>query len=58
MVQNLSATQRPSVDPSVRKMPWRREWQPTPVFWPGELHGQRSLAGYSLATGKSQLVNK
>ena len=28
-------------------MPWRREWQPTPVFLPGESHGQRSLAGYS-----------
>ena len=26
---------------------WRREWQPTPVFLPGELHGQRSLVGYS-----------
>ena len=26
---------------------WRREWQPTPVFLPGEFHGQRSLAGYS-----------
>ena len=26
---------------------WRREWQPTPVLWPGESHGQRSLAGYS-----------
>ena len=26
---------------------WRREWQPTLVFFPGELHGQRSLAGYS-----------
>ena len=26
---------------------WRREWVPTPVFLPGELHGQRSLAGYS-----------
>ena len=25
---------------------WRREWQPTPVFLPGKLHGQRSLAGY------------
>ena len=29
----------------VRKIPWRREWQPTPVFLPGESHGQRSLAG-------------
>ena len=28
-------------------MPWRREWQPTPVFLPGEFHGQRSLADYS-----------
>ena len=26
---------------------WRREWQLTPVFLPGEFHGQRSLAGYS-----------
>ena len=31
----------------VGKMPWRREWQPTPVFLPGESHGQRSLAGYT-----------
>ena len=34
-------------DPWVRKIPWRREWQPTPAFSPGESHGQRSLAGYS-----------
>ena len=26
---------------------WRRKWQPTPVFLPGEFHGQRSLVGYS-----------
>ena len=38
---------RPSFDPWVGKMPWRRKWQPTPVFWPGESHGQTSLAGYS-----------
>ena len=31
----------------VEKIPWRREWQPTPIFLPGEFHGQRSLAGYS-----------
>ena len=31
----------------VGKIPWRREWQPTPVFLPGEFHGQRSLVGYS-----------
>ena len=33
--------------PAVGKIPWRRAWQPTPVFLPGESHGQRSLAGYS-----------
>ena len=31
----------------IRKIPWRRAWQPTPVFLPGESHGQRSPAGYS-----------
>ena len=34
-------------DPLVGKIPWRRKWQPTPVFLPGESHGQRSLVGYS-----------
>ena len=32
-------------DPLVGKIPWRRAWQPTPVFLPGESHGQRSLVG-------------
>ena len=32
-------------DPWVRKTPWRREWQPTPVFLPGESQRQRSLVG-------------
>ena len=31
----------------VRKMPWRRKWQPTLVFLPGKFHGERSLAAYS-----------
>ena len=35
------------VHPWVRKILWRRKWQPTPVFWPEEFHGQRTLAGYS-----------
>ena len=34
-------------DPWVGKIPWSRKWQPTPVFLPGESHGQRSLVGYS-----------
>ena len=52
-------------DPCVRKVPWRRKWQPTPVFLPGESHGQRSLAwcspwgckrvGHDLATKQQQL---
>ena len=38
-------SRRPGFDPWVRKIPWRRKWQPTWVFLPGESHGQRSLAG-------------
>ena len=34
-------------NPWVGKIPWRRKWQPTPVFLPGKSHGQRSLMGYS-----------
>ena len=37
----------PKFDSGVRKIPWRREWQPTPVFLAGVFHGQRSLVGYS-----------
>ena len=36
---------KPGFDPWVGKIPWRRAWQPTPVFLPGEFHGQRSLVG-------------
>ena len=39
--------QRLRFNPWVRKIPWRRAWQLTPVFLPGESHGQRSLEGYS-----------
>ena len=38
---------RPGFDPWVGKIPWRREQLPTPVFLPGEFHGQWRLAGYS-----------
>ena len=34
-------------NPWIRKIPWRRKWQPTPLFLPGKSHGQRNLAGYS-----------
>jgi len=43
---------RHGFDSWVRKIPWRRKWQPTPVFLPGESHGQRSLTGYSLWSRK------
>ena len=46
MVKRLP-TGRPRFDPWVRKIPWRRKWQPTLVFLPGKSHGQRSLVGYS-----------
>ena len=42
-----SACRRPGSNPWVRKIPWRREWQPTPGFLSGEFHGLRSLAAYS-----------
>ena len=43
---------RHGFDSWVGKMPWRREWLPTPVFLPEDSHGQRSLAGYSLGGSK------
>ena len=48
MVKNLPTVPELRFNPWVRKMPWRREWLPTPIFLPGEFHGQRSLVGYSL----------
>ena len=48
-VENLPAMQETQMLFSlwIGKIPWRREWLPTPVFLPGEFHGQRSLAGYN-----------
>ena len=40
--------------PWVRKIPWSRKGQPTPIFLPGKFHGQRRLAGYSPWVSKSQ----
>ena len=47
MVKNPLQRGRPGFDPCVGKIPWRREQLPATVFWPGEFHGQRSLAGCS-----------
>ena len=47
-VKHLPAMQKTRVfDPWVRKIPWRRKWQPTPVLLPGKSHRWRSLVGYS-----------
>ena len=58
MVKNLLANARDRRDagsiPGVRKIPWRRAWQPTSVFLPREFHGQRGLAGYS-PQGRTEL---
>ena len=50
VVKNLPANSGDSedIDPWVRKVLWRRKWQPTSVFLPGKSHEQRSLEGYSL----------
>ena len=47
LVKNLPAVQEIWVRSQVGKIPWRREWLPTPVFMPGESHGQRILGGLS-----------
>ena len=46
MVKNLPAMQDTWVRSLGQKILWRKDWQPTPVFLPGESHGQRSLVGY------------
>ena len=52
MVKSLPAVQETRFDPWVGKIPWRRKWQPTPVFLPAKSHGWRSLVGYSPWGGK------
>ena len=47
MVKNARRCKRHRFDPWVGEMPWRRKWQPTPVFLPEKSHRQRSLVGYN-----------
>ena len=54
----MQETQRCRFDHWVRKIPWRRAWQSTPVFLPGEFYGQRSLVGYSPWSGKDLDMTK
>ena len=53
MVKNLPAFRRSGFDPWVGKIPWRSDWLPTPVFLPGEFHGQRSLVATVHGVAKS-----
>ena len=46
-VKREPAMRETRFNPWVGKIPWRRKWQPTPVFLPGEFHGQMSLVGYN-----------
>ena len=48
MIKNLPAMQKTWVRFLGRKIRWRMEWLPIPVFLPGEFHGQRNLAGYTV----------
>ena len=50
----LRRHKRHRFDRWVRKIPWRRAWQPTPVFLPGESHGQRSLGATAHGAAESQ----
>ena len=47
MVKNLPAMQETAFEPCFRKISWRKKRQVAPVFLPGEVYGQRSLASYS-----------
>ena len=53
MVKSLPVIQETWVYPWVGKITWRRKWQPTLVFLPGQFHGQRSLVSYSPCSLKS-----
>ena len=57
-VKNLPACGKHGFNPWVGKIPWKRKWQLTPIFLPGESHGQRSLAGYSSCDCKESDMTK
>ena len=54
MPDSLAIVYNAAIDSWVGKIPWRRAWQLTPVFLPGESYEQRSLAGYSPQVTKSR----
>ena len=48
VAKSPSANRRHEFDPWVEKIPWRRNWQPTPALWPGEFHGSKTLASHTV----------
>ena len=62
MVKNLPDSAGDTGDmgliPRSGRFPWRRKWQPTPVFLPGDSHGWRSLVGYSPGGRKESDTNE
>ena len=46
-VNNMPAIQETQIQSLGQEDRWRKKWQPTPLFSPGDFHGQRNLAGYS-----------
>ena len=52
----MQETKGCTFDPWIRKIPWRRKWQPSPVFLPGEFHGQRHQSKLSGTTDKGHAV--
>ena len=53
MVRICLQCRRSKINPWIGKVTWKREWQSTPVFLPGEFHGQRSLAATVHGVAKS-----
>ena len=51
-VKNCLQCRRTEFNPWLGKIPWRRKWQPTPVFLPGQFHGQRTLVDCSTRSCK------
>ena len=58
MVKNSSAMQETQFDPCVGKIPWRRKWQPTPVFLPVEFHGQETGRLQSMRSQESDTTEQ
>ena len=57
-VKRLPTVWETRLDNWVGKIPWRRKWQPTPVFMPGKSRGLRSLVGYSSWGRKESYMTK